>query len=172
MKEPIFDPKFWKDRLEKAPDLHQSVYECGKVLFDSIEAKHRENLYKFIRDEDSIIDCGCGYGRILDLLPDDWIGPYLGVDISPDLIYKAETTYYKHPGTFQVVDLRELSKKVYAYGRINPNKFDWALLIAMRSMIIRNVSEDVWEHILSEVRLVATNVLLLEFNATHEGEII
>src|SRR5688572_5696278 len=92
MTQPILDPQYWKERLEQAQrgHLHHAVFRCPLDRWQRIEARHSEILARLIGPTDSVLDAGCGYGRLLDLLPATWRGGYLGVDLSPDLIRLAE----------------------------------------------------------------------------------
>lgn len=168
---PVCDISFWKERLENAKRLHHSIFLCNQDVWDKIEAKHVEILARTIEPWASVIDCGCGYGDILDLMPSGWIGPYLGVDISPDLLMKALTTPHKHPGAFLQADLRELSKKVRGYGRTESYKFDWAIIRSIRGMIQRNVGNDVWDQMEVEIRKVARHLLYLEYDPADNGSV-
>lgn len=168
---PVCEPSFWKERLENATRPHHSIFLCTQDVWNKIEAKHTEILARIIEPWASVIDCGCGYGDILDLMPSSWIGPYLGVDISPHLLMKALTTPHRQPGAFLQADLRELSKKVRGYGRTEVYKFDWAIIRSMRGMIQRNVGHDVWGQMELEIRKVARQLLYLEYNDCEEGSI-
>jgi hypothetical protein len=174
MTEPIDDISYWKDRLARAEDSkepHHAVFKCGRVLWDAIERRHRQILADTIGHKESVLDCGCGWGRLLDMMPGDWVGPYLGVDISPDMILKAMRHPHLHAGAFQCADLRRLSEQVAPFGFREPRKFDWAVLISIRPMVKRNLGVAVWEGMESEVRKVASRLLFLEYDPDDNGNI-
>lgn len=124
MAQPIDDPKYWAQRLREAEasgQIHHAVFKCARARWEQIAAKHTEILARHIKIGDSVLDCACGWGRLVFMLPPlaQWQGPYLGVDISPDFIMKALTQTVpaalkagRGGCAFQVADLRTLSKQV------------------------------------------------------------
>ncbi len=176
MTEPILDPLYWKRRLEQAKrsELHHAVFKCPLERWKAIEAKHREILAQHIQPEDTILDAGCGYGRLLDLLPGNWNGHYQGFDLSCDLVAEATRKYggfgsdKPHPGKtvmWRVGDLRNLSSY------FNPGVFDWAILISIRPMIKRNLGNEVWAQMETELRRVASKLLYLEYDENDPGSV-
>jgi trans-aconitate methyltransferase len=162
--EPILSVEYWAKRLRDAPldAPHHAVFKCDLARWRRIEAKHREILARHVGRADSVLDAGCGWGRLLDLMPAEWAGLYRGVDISPDFIAKAEQ---EHPGrSFLVGDLRRLPP---IWGRL----FDWAVLISVRPMVRRNCGDEVWAQMERELRRVAKRLLLLEYDENDEGSV-
>lgn len=176
MTEPIQDPNYWKARLDaaqRAGNLWHSVFCCGKDRWSKIEAKHREILARVVHPGWSVLDAGCGYGRLLDLMPDTWHGYYLGVDSSPAFIDLAREMHntYEEVGThmnvchFLVADLRMLPS-------IYPDKeFDLAVMISVRPMVVRNMGQGEWDKIEAEVRRVSKRLLYLEYDPSSEGSV-
>lgn len=160
MPEMIGDIRYWKQRLEQASELHHAIFRCPLETWRRIEAKHREILARVIQPRDSIFDAGCGWGRLLELMPATWDGRYLGVDLSPDFVHMAQLAYPTRE--FVVGDLRELAI---------PDRFDWALLISMRPMVKRNLGDDVWAAMERQVRRVATKLLYLEYDHDADGSV-
>jgi hypothetical protein len=217
MTEPVDDPKYWAQRLQEATRVGQpqhAVYCCGAGLWKRIEDKHRQILARHVRAGDAVLDCACGWGRLVFLLPDrrQWQGPYLGVDFSSDFILKAMRETVVDGCGFQIADLRRLSKQVqllpdrtettdcvhcngtgqYDHGhdgydvvswdcekchgtgklvKRTLRKWDWAILVSVRPMIRRNMGDDVWAQMESEVRKVATRLLYLEYDPSDEGSV-
>lgn len=166
MTEPILETSYWKERLAKAlakDKLHQSVFECPLSQWQAIEAKHRKILSHLTRANDSILDAGCGYGRLLDLMPRSWQGSYLGVDLSPDFISLAKQLHPKH--SFIEMDLTQ--SPLYS-----SQTYDWAVAISMRPMIKRNLGDEAWERVESVLRTIAKKILILEYDATDPGYVI
>lgn len=165
MTEAILDTIYWRRRLENAPKdcLHHSIFRCPKDQWERIEQRHREILAKWIGPEHSILDCGCGYGRLLTLLPKDWHGVYLGLDLSPDFVDLARRLHPNYP--FYEADLRDL-------GFILPKQWDWAVLISMRPMIKRNLGDNVWNVIQVNLQRVAKRVLFLEYDINDGGDML
>ncbi len=163
MVEPISDPAYWKRRLETASELHHSVFRCPLDRWRRIEAKHRQILAKWIGQTDAVLDAGCGYGRLLDLLPPTWTGPYVGVDLSPDMIARARQREAAGR-SFYVADLRHLRF-------LQDGFFDWAILISVRPMVLRNLGEEEWQKMEAEIRRVARRLLYLEYDEKDGGSV-
>lgn len=158
----ISNPLFWRRRLEAAKrEPHRSVFHCTLERWQTIEARHREILAATIGPEDSVLDAGCGWGRLLELMPAGWIGEYLGVDLSPDFIDLAKRRSPHRQ--FCVGDLRDLST--------SGNGWDWAILISIRGMVRRNLGEEAWTQMEAELRRVAKRLLLLEYDPNGQGSI-
>lgn len=159
--EPVGDPLYWRERLDKAKrlgSLHHAVFLCPEERWTRIEDKHREILAKVLKPDTSVLDCGCGYGRLLTLMPDWWRGAYLGVDVSPDFVQLAMETF---PGReFLCADLLQGGD----FG-----EWDLAVLISVRPMVKRNLGEKVWETMEGVVRGAAKRVLCLEYDAACSG---
>jgi hypothetical protein len=161
----IFDPNYWKRRLREANERHQAIFKCPKDQWEAIENKHREILKRHIMPHDSILDAGCAWGRLLTLLPKEWVGDYLGVDLSPDFIELARKEHPAH--IFEIGDLRYLSS-----GVLVKKVYDWAVLISIRPMIKRHQGEEVWQEIEDRLPTVADKILLLEYDVSDEGYVI
>ena len=166
MSEPILDPAYWEQRLRTATELHHSVFRCDLARWQRIEAKHREILTRHIKPNDAILDAGCGYGRLLTLLPAKWCGPYLGVDLSPALIAKARELHPRRAlNHFLVCDLRHID--VFDI----PATWDYAVLISVRPMVRRNCGNEVWAEMERELRRVAKRLCYLEYDELDEGSV-
>lgn len=169
MSEAILDPEYWRKRRDSAPEdaKHHAIFLCPLGRWKAIEAKHREILAKHINFADSILDAGCAWGRLLTLLPSNWGGAYLGVDLSPDFIDEAIASYPDH--YWARWDLRQLDSLPKKY--LPATKFDWAVMISIRPMILRYAGTDDWERVESQVRKVAKRILYLEYDERDEGKI-
>lgn len=169
MSEKIFNPDYWRVRLENAPrsQRHHAIFRCPLVEWLRIEESHREILARHIRPADAVLDAGCAWGRLITLLPGHWRGPYLGIDISPDFI---ELARKEHPNfSFEVADLCDL--EAYYLGNMN-KRFDWAVMISMRPMIRRHMGEETWSRVQMEVETVARRILFLEYDENDPGEVL
>lgn len=167
MGERIFDTSYWQERLENANnfgELHRSIFLCPKSEWEKIEERHKEILRDLIKPTDSVLDVGCGYGRLLTLMPETWKGLYLGIDISVDFLMQARRNYPHQ--AFELMDARDLH-------RIQPvnegYKFHWAILISIRPMVINNMGSEVWEQMEAEIRKKAHKILYLEYTADDKG---
>lgn len=163
MAEPILDPSYWAGRLDLAlrkGHPHEAVFKCPADRWAAIEQRHREVLRLHVYQTESVLDAGCGWGRLLDMMPVNWLGRYLGVDLSPDFITRANGLY---PGReFRVGDLRDL-------GTLANGEFDWAVLVSIRPMVVRNCGEQTWKTMEAELRRVARRLLYLEYDPNDQG---
>jgi ubiquinone/menaquinone biosynthesis C-methylase UbiE len=162
---PIFEPSFWSERLRTAKEPHHSVFVCPKARWDAIAANHRAILARHIKPDDKVFEAACGWGRLLDLMPDHWkeTGAYIGVDLSPDFVAMAKG---KYPGrSFFVADLRALPE-------VWSGMFDWCVMVSLRGMVIREAGAAEWDRIERELRRVAKRILVLEYDENEEGVVI
>ena len=60
------------------------------------------SLTKTVSKNDSVLDIGCGNGRLLDALPEEV--EYTGIDVSEQLIGEARKKYSKHALDFKAFD--------------------------------------------------------------------
>ena len=167
MTEPILDPGYWRRRIELAPhgEPHQAVFRCHLSKWKLIEAKHKEILASLIKPTDSILDIGCGWGRLLSLLPREWKGRYTGMDISPDFIALADKLHAGPDREFHVGDMRLLDTVLLA------NKASWAVMISIRPMVIRNLGEADWAAAERQIRRLASKLLFLEYDENDPGSV-
>lgn len=168
MPEQILDPSYWAQRLKQAQggELHHAIFRCPLDRWQRIAAKHREILAKYIQPTDKILDVGCGWGRLLELMPSERTACYIGVDLSPDFIALAKERHPKPNCHFVVGDIRNWER---SWGLDDVIKMDWAVLISIRPMVIRNLGSDVWSEMEREIRLVAKRLMYLEYDENCEG---
>ena len=162
--EPINDPNYWARRLavQGKDERHKAIFITSKENWDAIAEKHRMILARHIHPEHSVLDAGCAWGRLLDLMPTDWRGFYQGIDLSPDFIELARREYPQR--AFRVADMRQIP--------FLTGTFDFAVLISIRPMVKRNLGEDEWEKMEKELKRVARNLLVLEYDVNDEGEVL
>lgn len=163
VKEDISSPEFWRNRLAEHPgEPHRAIYSTNKTAFEWIEARHREIIASQVRCDESVLDVGCGYGRLLDLMPLPWRGKYTGIDISPDFLNMA---LQSHPGREFVLANIETFRHVELY--------DWAILISFRAMILSRYGMATWGNQEEILRRVARKILYLEFGdiIEHTGSV-
>lgn len=150
----IYSQEFWRARIEgSAGEVHRSVYRVAQATWESISREHRSILGRVIQDQAvSLLDCGCGYGALLDLVPPTV--KYVGVDLSPDFVALAQAT---HPGgEFSAADLRALP--------FPDNSFDLAVCRSVGGMVVRNAGADDWYAMQREILRVAGRLLLLNYS--------
>lgn len=155
MSKPIMEESFWRERLRQAKEfgeLHRSVFHVTQAGWDEICERHRSELASTPPNA-SILDVGCGYGGLLDLLPATWRGEYVGVDISPDLIAEARRL---HP------DRKFVWHDMRWRWRLRTH-YDIAIMRSMRQMIRGNMGEEVWEKIQKNIEAASTSQIYLEY---------
>lgn len=183
-KQAIFDTAYWRKRLDNTPsdDPHKAIFLTNLPTWKAIEEQHKRLLRDYIDPHHSVLDVGCGWGRLLTLMPFNWYGHYLGVDLSPDFIAIAKERHPERSNQFVVADARDdltwslvVTKRDTTGGQtIFPSgvKRDWAVLISIRGMVINNAGQEVWEKMESRIKEVADKILILEYNVDDEGEVL
>lgn len=141
----------------KAPE-HHAIFLCPEDRWLRIEAKHREILKRVVKPDTAILDAGCGWGRLLTLMPEHWRGRYLGVDVSPDFVLLANQRYPDRD--FLCADILK---------GIGREGFDLAVMVSIRPMVKRHMGEAAWERMEREVRKCAKRLLYLEYSDEEEG---
>jgi cyclopropane fatty-acyl-phospholipid synthase-like methyltransferase len=142
-------------------EQHRAIYMTDRDTWEAIEQRHKQILARTIGPQDSILDAGCGWGRLLTLLPPSWNGGYLGIDLSPDFIALARK---RHRGrTFWCASLLNLPPVHGTY--------DWAVFISIRPMVIKNLGQQAWDIMEANLRQVAKKLLYLEYKLDDEGSV-
>jgi SAM-dependent methyltransferase len=150
---------------ERVGQLHLSVFRCPAPLWHQIEDAHKKILAELIPDGASVLDLGCGYGRLLTLMPVSWYGDYTGVDLSPELVRLAQETYPVR--RFYVGDLRYLEDPPRGSTR-----YDWGVMVSIRPMVRRNAGDDVWADVERRVKSWCRRLLYLEYDPADPGEVV
>jgi SAM-dependent methyltransferase len=169
MTQPIFETKFWQERLGQAVargEVHRAIFECHLSLWEQITNRHKYILSNrfFGRPKDSVLDLGCGWGRLLSLMPENWEGDYLGIDLSPEFLALARAAYKDR--MFLQLDLRR-------YGTTGMERiYDWAVLVSIRDMLLSDAGGEVWEKVEANLKKCCRRILILEYSETDQGEII
>lgn len=163
---PVEDPEFWKSRIvegisEGRPE-HWAVGQFSLGDMARVNNAHREILASLVGPQTSILDAGCGYGRLLEVLPSTWSGNYVGIDVSPDLVAQGRLKYPDRE--FICGNIRDCQPLLQ--GR----RFDLAIMVGVRSMIQGNLGADVWEGVQASVLSVAPKLLVLEPGVILHGE--
>ncbi len=159
MSRPTNDPAFWRERIahaEKLGDLYRSVYTTTRSDWDVIERIHRNILLQHVHEWTTVLDVGCGYGRLLALMPENWKGHYCGVDICMEFVQRAKTLSPSR--LFVCDDMRNIVCEPY----------DLAVLISVRGMLLADYGKDYWNECLANLRKVSRKRLYLEYSSPHE----
>jgi SAM-dependent methyltransferase len=159
--QPVLDPAFWRERLQ-AGGPRSAIYHCTDAEWERHEQRHRAILAKMIGWRESVLDVGCGYGRLIDLLPKEWASSYLGIDLSPELVSEAARQHPLYP--FVICDVRNyILPGVLA-------KFDWAVCVSLKHTIIGNCGLEVWERVERVINRMVSKILYLEFDLNEEPD--
>ncbi len=159
MSKPIDKLDFWKERIDTAKKDYFTVYVCGEEMWKNINEVHKKILLDTIPHDANVLDAGCGYGRWSELFTPE---QYTGVDFSPDFIEMAKSKYPNH--TFKVENLKYLS--------FFDKQFDWAFCVSIKKMVMDNLGEEEWNNMLKELKRVAKNVLILEYEDPNPYEVL
>lgn len=162
----IADLNFWKERLDIAKEkncIWQSVFHCHKELWDKIEEKHKSILRRVLSPEETVLDIGCGYGRLLDLLPPSNRDTYCGYDLSPDMIQEAIRLHPEDAFRFIVQDINRL--------QVPDMKYDWAIMSSIRPMVTNYLGSDAWKQMYWKIKPQAKKLLFLEYDPLDEGKV-
>lgn len=144
--------EYWRERLKNADlrgRLHTSVYDVPEGKWEAMNAVHRNALLSVLQPYSSVLDVGCGYGSLLDVMPAFWKGKYLGIDISPDFINRAKLLNPKFE--FKVADARTYEA---------PNRYDYCIARIVHGVTSRH-DPDGWTAILNRMLKNGVRTLLL-----------
>jgi len=154
---PVNKKEFWKDRIEFAEKTieHYSVFISNEDVWERINRDHEETFKREIKETDKVLDAGCAYGR-----SSIYFNNYVGVDFSPDFIFKAIEKFPKKK--FLVADIKKLP--------FEDKEFDVAFCISIKAMIASNLGEEEWLKMEKELHRVAKKVLIMEYTGSNEYE--
>lgn len=145
----INDTNFWKQRLLKSTNIHQSVFNCTLEQWESIEKNHLRVINKHIDlENDHVLDVGCGYGR--NYVTE--IKNYTGIDLSADFI---EYATIKNPTKNFICSTIQ--------GYLPDKQYDWAICSSIKRMIIRENGKTDWNKNEEHLKRICKNILILEY---------
>ncbi len=169
MLEPITNPAYWSERLRAAQsknELWKSVYEITPGKWKAIEDEHREIISQYVKPTTTIFDPGCGYGRLITLLPEKWDAAYLGVDFCEDFVRVGRTLFAPNKPQRQFITA-DLSQTFSPH-----EKYDLAISISFRGMIRRLLGNDAWKPIQASIEAFSVHQLYLEYDLNEAAEYI
>lgn len=159
----VSSPEFWRQQLKKAPPLYRALIDCSEEEWGNIQAKHEKLLQANVGANDWIMDIGCGWGRLYDLLPAGWNGRYVGIDISPEFIKLANRLAGDDDRCrFVVADAWGLTPTfLRSVGKDAP--WDLALVSGIRRMTVRHRGADDWNRLEAKLDELFMGKLILEY---------
>jgi hypothetical protein len=89
------------------------------------------------------------------MLPEEWDGDYLGIDICLEFLDEARMRYPRKEFLLHNIIGSSLNRQ-----------FDVAVLISFRGMIINNLGQDMWERARSNISAITSRVLYLEYDGS------
>lgn len=146
----VITARHWTGRVRACGgDLQRAVFDGNA---DAFAEAHARQMAQFraafpggLDRVESIIDVGCGYGRLLSFIPDGWPGRYVGVDLCPDFVQIARVL---HPNYhFYTCDARALP--------FRDGEFDVAVSLWFKDMVTREAGPWVWAQVAAEMARVA-----------------
>jgi len=160
----IYSDKFWKERLGNAIKnnaIHQTVFHTSELEWNLINREHIQYINKYIEQKPGmkILDAACGYGRVSDFFNKGI--EYIGIDLSSTLINEARLLYpYR---SFFCCDIKQTP--------FLDKYFDWAIVISLKEMVVRECGQNEWDLMEKELRRIAKNIMLLEYTNGNGNEI-
>lgn len=150
----VTDPAWWAARVRACGgDLQRAQY-IGTA--DAFSERHRDQMAQLRRARigptDSVLDAGCGYGRLLTMMPAEWKGHYIGVDFCDEFVKIARVI--NPDKQFMRADLTAIP--------LEPRLFDVAVCVWLKTMMEVNDKMDVWRVIEAELRRVAKRVVIID----------
>jgi len=127
-------------------------------IYDTIIAPNQDNLFEQIKNliepQSTILDVGCGTGRLAFALADH-CKSVLGIDLSKRNIDRAQRTLFQQPNN--KISLRHLNlSEIVNEGQTH---FDYAIL----TYVIHEVNEDERVNLLNEISKVADKIIIGDY---------
>ena len=132
----ILDLPFFQGRITNDPQDGPGYPDMG---LEALNKGHRKIIKKLIKQDDKVVDAGCGVGRIAS-----WFKNYTGFDFVPEFIEAAKTL--QPDKKFVVADYNQ--KLPFA-----DKEFDWCIIISA----YQYVDDD------AELRRIAKKILILSY---------
>lgn len=156
--------EFWRNRfydcVARHESIHHTIYITGDDNWNTIQSTHSQLLAELLTPSvSSILDAGCGYGALYDVLPHAYRHKYLGIDLSPELIYLAQARHYDVPERFQIGNLEHLRL---------PWHSDFTICRSIDGMVRDNQGEEEWLKIARELFHNSKKILLLSYSKPSE----
>ena len=145
----VRDIEFWRERLRDLKDPIKAIID--NFDWEPVDKFHLSAIRKHIQPHETVLDIGCGPGRIAH-----WFAPeqYTGIDFVPEFVELANERNPKYH--FQVHDIKEPMP-------YEDNWFGLAIGISVREIFITGSSEEEWRKALKEILRVASVFIHLPY---------
>ena len=159
MPEPCESPDYWTERvvltLARRWELHRMVIDTPVGDWEAIQAHTAKVLKELLKPGERVLDVGCSYGALLNMLPDGV--EYVGVDYCPAMLCLAREL--SPNADFILGDLDDLDPTQF------PNdSFDWAVCRGLEGTTKTLRSQAEWEAMEREMLRVAKRLLLIDMS--------
>lgn len=174
---PYCEPSFWETRLREAIEkgsVNDAVYSTNGEVWAAVEERHRGIIASCVEPDDSVLDVGCAWGRMLGLMPATWRGAYLGFDITPAFIAKARAEHPPRPNLrFMVGDMRDPAflDRAVADMALPGGTFAWGIGLSVERGIVGHLGAAAWAGIEATLLKRCRKLLLMDINVDGDWRI-
>lgn len=148
---------FWRDRIKARKDVRKAVVHQDPAVEAADIERNRLMLLKFVKAGDRVLDVGCGWGILCEMVPPGV--KVLGIDLVPEFVEEARRSYPQHE--FRVVDLTHPE----ALTDFADGEFDVACCRWIEKSVSDAMPENMWSEVLRRLCRVSRKVL--QFNRGH-----
>ena len=171
MNKPVDKTSFWRERLFRAiafgKDLHTVIYDVDIKLWQKVQTEtHNILAREMLRgNARNLLDVGCGYGALYDVIPDSYGLRYVGVDLSPELI---EIALLRNPKVnFIAGDIRSVVNE-----QLKGCRFDAIVIRSFKDMIVGSLGLGAWEEIREAMSKLSRRLINIEYGSPDKpGEV-
>lgn len=167
--ENVTDPEWWAARVRACGgDLQRAQFDGNAEAFAAHHNRQMNELRRAgIKPTDSVLDAGCGYGRLLTMMPPEWDGYYCGVDSCREFIQIAQVLwsgrlFFRSDLTIVYDELGFNGYFYHGQGLKYLDKFDVAVCVWVRSMLVSRELGETWGKIETELHRVARRVVVID----------
>lgn len=161
--------EFWRKRIWEVVanglELHQIIYRTDIGNWNKIQKSTAKLLRDVLPKSCSMLDAGCGYGAVYDLLhtaPHFSGVQYTGLDLSEDLIGIAKLRY-PHANFEQC----RLEDAMYP-----DDHFDFTVFRSVAVMLHDNGYSSAWSLALDNVKRMSKSIAIIEYGAVDNAVIL
>jgi SAM-dependent methyltransferase len=150
-------PAYWSGRLRETRGtggpLHTAVYDAPQGDWNLFQQQTAAILKQHVRVGHRVLDCGCGYGALVECLDAAGLPAYLvGVDYCPGMIRLGR--YLHQSCMFLEADITSMP--------LPDRSFDWAVCRGLEGTAKTLKSNRYWVKMRQEMLRVARRLLLID----------